>query len=172
MIIPSYSYKGRFSTDAFYQKPATFYYQLEDLLGRDMFKKCLDAYMMRWHDKHPIPIDFFNTFSNVSGEDLSWFIKPWFYEFGITDLALKEARQNGKDINITVEKIGNIPTAIALTLVYDDGTTDTINKSAREWKNGKKSVTINFSTDKKVKEVKLGSPDIPDANRNNNSVTL
>jgi hypothetical protein len=57
-------------------------------------------------------------------------------------------------------------------LIYDDGTTETIKKSAREWKNGNDSVTINFSTDKKVKEVKLGSPDIPDENRDNNSITL
>ena len=172
MIIPSYSYKGRFSIDAFYQKPATFYYQLEDLLGRDMFKKCLDAYMKRWHDKHPIPIDFFNTFSNVSGEDLSWFIKPWFYEFGVPDLALKDAKQNGNNIDIIVEKVGNIPTAIALTITYDDGTTKSVNKSAREWKDGKDSVTISVPVNKKVKEVKLGSPDIPDQNRENNSITL
>jgi Peptidase family M1 domain len=172
MIIPSYSYKGRFSTDAFYQKPATFYYQLEDLLGRDMFKKCLDAYMMRWHDKHPIPIDFFDTFNNISGEDLSWFIKPWFYQFGIPDLALIDAVQNGNNIDITVQKVGNIPTAIALTITFEDGTTQSVNKSAKEWENGKDSVTISVPVDKKIKEVKLGSPDIPDANQNNNSFTL
>ena len=172
MITPSYTFKGRYSGMGFYYKPSTFYYQLEDLLGRDMFKKCLDAYMTRWHDKHPIPLDFFNTFSNVSGEDLSWFIKPWFYEFGKPDLALKGAKQNGNNIEITVEKVGNIPTEIELTLIYDDGTTQTINKSAREWKGTNESLTINFSTEKKVKEVKLGSPDIPDENRDNNSITL
>jgi aminopeptidase N len=124
------------------------------------------------NDKHPIPIDFFNTFSNVSGEDLSWFIKPWFYQFGVPDLALKDAKQNGDNIDITVEKVGNIPTAIALTIMFDDGTTQSVNKSAREWKDGKDSVTIGVSVDKKVKEVKLGSPDIPDASQKNNSIIL
>ena len=74
--------------------------------------------------------------------------------------------------HIIVEKVGNIPTAIALTITYDDGTTKSVNKSAREWKDGKDSVTISVPVNKKVKEVKLGSPDIPDQNRENNSITL
>jgi aminopeptidase N len=137
-----------------------------------LFKKCLDAYMMRWHDKHPIPIDFFNTFSNISGEDLSWFIKPWFYQFGVPDLALKDAVQNGKNIDITVRKAGNIPTTIALTIMFEDGTTQSVNKSASLWKDGKDSVNISVLVNKKVKEVKLGSPDIPDVNQDNNSFML
>ena len=80
--------------------------------------------------------------------------------------------QNGNNIDITVQKVGNIPTAIALTIMFQDGTTQSVNKSATEWKDGKDSVTISVSVDKKVKEVKLGSPDIPDANQDNNSFTL
>jgi aminopeptidase N len=128
--------------------------------------------MMRWHDKHPIPIDFFNTFSNISGEDLSWFFKPWFYQFGVPDLALKDAVQNGKNIDITVRKVGNIPTTIALTIMFEDGTTQSVNKSASLWKDGKDFVSISVPVDKKVKEVKLGNPDIPDANQDNNSFML
>jgi len=172
MITPSFTYKGAFAGLAFYQKPATFYYQLEDLLGKTMFKNCLLMYMDRWHNKHPLPIDFFNTFSNVSGKNLSWFIKPWFYEYGYPDLGLKEAKQKGNNINITVEKIGNIPTSIELTLIYKDGTSKIITKSAREWKRGNRSISIIFKSDKKVKEVRLGSPNIPDSNRKNNMIIM
>ena len=56
--------------------------------------------------------------------------------------------------------------------MFEDGTTQSVNRSASEWKDGKDSVTISISVDKKVKEVKLGSPDIPDDNQNNNSIKL
>lgn len=172
MITPSFSYKGSFAGIAFYQKPATFYYQLEDLLGRNLFKKCLLAYMDRWHNKHPLPIDFFNTFSNVSGKDLSWFIKPWFYEFGYPDLALEKAAQDGNNLKVTVKKIGNIPTSIRLTLLFKDGTENIINKKASEWMNGKNELQLNIKTDGMVKEVMLGGTDIPDNNRDNNKLIL
>ena len=46
---------------------------MKDLLGDDLFRKCLHAYMERWHGKHPTPWDFFYTFDDVSGRDLDWF---------------------------------------------------------------------------------------------------
>ena len=42
---------------------------MKDLLGDAEFKKCLHAYMDRWHGKHPIPWDFFNTFNDVTGQE-------------------------------------------------------------------------------------------------------
>lgn len=172
MITPSFSFKGSYGGLSFYQKPATFYYQIEDLLGRDMFKKCLLEYMKRWHNKHPIPMDFFNTFSDVSGEDLSWFINPWFYEYGYPDLSLEKVKQKQDGITIIVNKLGNIPTSVKLTLIYEDSTSETITRSAREWKDGKKVLELNLTRDKKVSEVKLGSPEIPDRDRKNNKVKI
>lgn len=171
LITPSFSYKGQYSRIGFYNKPATAYYELKDLLGRDLFKKAINSYMERWHGKHPLPLDFFNTFNNVAGEDLSWFWNPWFYEYGFPDLALKNVSQKGNDVNITIEKVGNLPTKIELTLIYTDGTKEEINKSIKEWKNNN-LVEIKLNTSKKLKEVSLGSPEIPDVNRNNNIINM
>ena len=56
----------------FYTRPANAYFELQELLGKDMFQKALLEYMNRWNGKHPIPSDFFLTFNDVVGEDLSW----------------------------------------------------------------------------------------------------
>jgi hypothetical protein len=56
-----------------YGKPSLGYLAVKDLLGDDEFKKCLHAFMDRWHGKHPIPWDMFDTFNDVAGKNLNWF---------------------------------------------------------------------------------------------------
>jgi aminopeptidase N len=125
--------------------------------------------MNRWIGKHPIPLDFFNTFENVLGEDLSWFWKPWFYEMGYPDLGIASVSQIEDDVEVTIEKIGNIPTRVELNLVFEDGTSEKITKSAREWINGNKTLSIFINSDKKINNITLGNSEIPDVNKENNS---
>ena len=171
MITPSFSYKGDYIRVAFYNKPASAYFELMELLGRDTFKKAMLEYMNRWNGKHPIPYDFFNTINDAAGEDLSWFWKPWWFDYGYPDLALKNVKQNGDNITAEVEKLGVIPTRVELKFVFDDGTNKIVKRSAREWKD-KNSLMVELKSDKKLKEVQLGTPEIPDTKRDNNSVTL
>lgn len=171
MITPSFSYKGSYGRIAFYNKPASAYYELLQLLGRDTFKKAMLEYMNRWNGKHPLPYDFFNIINDVSGEDLTWFWKPWWFEPGYPDLALKNVKQKDNKISVEVEKLGVIPTRIELKFIFDDGSDEIVKRSAREWKD-KNSLVIELKTDKKLKEVQLGTPEIPDTKRDNNSVTL
>jgi hypothetical protein len=94
-----------------YGKPGIFYWTLQNLLGDEVYFKCLHAYMDRWHGKHPIPYDFFNTFNNVSGQNLDWFFKPWFFEQGYPDLGIKELKKissrSGKEKwQVTISKKG------------------------------------------------------------------
>ncbi|MCF8261852.1 MAG: M1 family metallopeptidase [Melioribacteraceae bacterium] len=166
MMIPSYSNKG-LSRTAFYSKPATAYYQLYKLLGRDLFKEANLEYMERWNEKHPLPWDFFYTFNDVTGEDLSWFWKPWFFGSGYPDLAIDDVKTYGDIYSVKIENRGSIPTRIVVTFKYEDGTQDVVEKSAREWKT--KSVTfVNQKVSKKLKEIVLGDSTIPDTFKENN----
>lgn len=167
-IIPSYSYKSKYARTGFYTRPATAYYELKELLGEVTFKKALLEYMKRWNGKHPIPIDFFQTFNDVTGEDLSWFWNPWFYEFGYPDLAIKNAENSNGYVKATIEKIGNIPTRVIINIEFDDGTIKTINKSSRIWSDGKKEFNIRLDTDKKAVKITLGNKYIVDAVKDNN----
>src|SRR5262249_16464153 len=71
-----------------YGKPGECYWILRDLLGDEKFFKALHAYMDRWNGKHPTPYDFFNTFNEVSGENLDWYWNAWFFTHDYPDLAI------------------------------------------------------------------------------------
>ncbi len=171
-IVPSYSNKGRYFRTAFYNRPTNAYRELEILLGRKLFKKALLEYINRWHGKHPIAYDFFFTFNNVANENLTWFWKPWFFDFGYPDLTIKSVKQINDEIFIDIAKIGNIPTRIFLTINFIDGSKKVISKSVRSWINNKNKVTIKTKAKKKVKSVIIGNKHIPDAVKENNIFTL
>ncbi len=167
-IVVSYSNKTRYMRIAFYNRPANAYRELMHLLGRDLFRKALREYITRWNGKHPLPYDFFFTFNDVAGEDLSWFWKPWFMEFGYPDLGIKNVEINGNTIEAAIEKIGNVPTRVEVTFEFTDATKDVTQLSARTWKNSSGVVRIRYETKKKLKKIILGNKHIPDANRSNN----
>ena len=114
---------------------------------------------------------FFFTFDNVVGKDLSWFWKPWFFEFGYPDQGLENVEINGKDITLTIKKVGIIPTRIAYTLIFEDGTSEHFIESAFNWENRDNAI-FKHTSDKNLKMIKLGDDLIPDVNQNNNSFEI
>lgn len=157
---------------ASYQKAACTYDILKDILGNDSYKKCLKEYINRWHGKHPTPYDFFNTFKNVSGENLDWFIKPWYFEFGYPDLGISDARiENGK-LKIVVEKIGSYPVPIYLKISYENQEDVEVYESAKAWNNDVVKVTFEKQIDGKITSITLGNKYIPDINPDNNIIYL
>jgi DNA-binding ferritin-like protein (Dps family) len=167
MIYPSYMMTHGESRNNFYNRPAIAYEELRHLLGDELFHKALREYMNRWHEKHPIGTDFFFTFNDVAGEDLSWFWNPWFFDLGYPDLALENVTVNENSATATVSMVGNLPTRIELTILFEDGETKVVSTSASQLK-GRTKVDINFGISKKIKTVKLGSELIPDVNKENN----
>jgi aminopeptidase N len=172
LMVPSYSYRGRYVRTGFYDRPAAAYNELQNLLGAPLFKKALLEYINRWHGKHPIPLDFFYTFNNVCGEDLSWFLKPWFYEFGYPDLEISNVQQKNGYVTVKVKKVGSIPTRISLTLQFDDGTNEVVDKSSRVWGGGESETVIKINTSQKLHNVLLGNNHIPDVNKKNNTYNI
>ena len=67
------------------------------------------AYMDRWHGKHPIPWDFFNTFNDVSGQDLNWFWRNWYFSTSYIDLAVGGgARRRRAGYTVRVANVGGM----------------------------------------------------------------
>ncbi|MHA6288608.1 M1 family metallopeptidase [Maricaulis sp. CAU 1757] len=72
-----------------YGKPATALVILrETVLGRELFDEAFRTYARRWRFKRPTPYDFFRTMEEVSGVDLDWFWRGWFYSTDHVDIAL------------------------------------------------------------------------------------
>jgi aminopeptidase N len=168
MMMPSNLLTGFAYGFASYFRPAVAYATLQEVLGKDKFKQVLREYMRRWNGKHPVPHDFFYSFNSAAGEDLSWFWKPWFFEKGYPDLALKVSPgENGS--KITVERKGNLPVPIRLTVTYADGTTDNYVETARAWKDGATEFTLDKIFTKPIRRVTLGDTQVPDAKPQDNT---
>jgi len=138
-----------------YIKAAYFYNMLREYLGDKIFFKALHEYMDRWHGKHPIPYDFFNSMSNAVGEDLTWLIKPWFFEYGYLDLAIKDISQKSNSYNIVIEKKGNYPGGFNLKITYLDGTDEIVHKDVSVWKGGNDQYIIERPIGKEIIKASL-----------------
>ena len=172
-MVPSRALDGRSYGFAAYTRPQLAYVQLLDLLGYEQFHLCLKTYMDRWKGKHPGPYEFFNTFNHVSGQNLDWYWKPWFFEFGYPEMSLEVAKMDnasgGPNYVAYVERKGIIPVPIHLEIEYQDGTKAQIHKTAEAWKDSnKKVVQIPLASGKTPKKVTLGGKTIPEVKPKDN----
>jgi len=150
-----------------YQRPGTAFYLLRELVGDQSFHKALKAYIQRWAKKHPTPYDFFFTFEDVLGRDLSWFWKPWFFEFGYPDLAVASVNKAEGQHLITIQKKGNMPVPLHLKVTFEDGSQQVIEQSAEIWRN-REEYGVKVSGDKAIEKIELGHENIPDSRPQNN----
>lgn len=156
--------------NASYQRPQSAYMALLDLLGYDTFHRCMTAYMDRWKGKHPAPFDFFNTWNDVSGQNLDWFWRPWFFDWGYPDLGIQGVATDeaaNRQV-ITIIRNGNIPIPIHLEVEYTDGSREVFHQTAATWKDGKQLARISCTTGKQVKSAVLGLKTIPDSEPKDN----
>lgn len=115
-----------------YPLPAFVYGVLHHHLGDDLFLKCYREYIRRWAQKSPTPYDFFFTFENVSGQDLSWLWKPWFFEFGYPDVAIESFKKD----RLVVRNKGNRPVPLTIDIAYRDGKQERLVWPASVWNKG------------------------------------
>ena len=148
-----------------YTRPGLAYQFLDNALGDTLFKKALLTFMHRWHGKHPIPYDFFNTFKDVTDKNLMWFFKPWFWGPGYADLAVKGIVADNK---IEIENKGGLPLPVKMVCYYADGSKDTFSFSTAIWQTGKKVIDVQADKSKVIKKVVLGSSYVPDVYPENN----
>lgn len=137
-------------------------------MEKDLFVQTLQEYMRRWNGKHPIPYDFFNTFNDISGQNLNWLFKPWFFEFGYVDLAIKDVRIKSREIEIVIEKKGHYPAPVHIELFYKDGNRQTVKKTASVWKEGNQTFTISVLGKGTIEKIELKHRLVPDADVSNN----
>jgi len=121
----------------------------------------LKAFFDRWEGKHPTPWDFYYTMSETLGEDLSWFWKPWYFEYGYPDLSLAGVEQ-GENASIVIKNSGKLPIPLTLEIYYEDGSTQRIHKSPEVWKDTDMYEQIVKTDHKKITKVTLGEKYIVD----------
>ena len=154
--------------DNAYGKSALAYLALKDLLGDATFGTALHAFMERWHGKHPIPWDFFNTVNDVTGRNLNWFWNSWFFSNGYIDLAISTVTHTGGGYAVSIDNIGGMPTPVDLQARYADGSTDVIHETPAIWEANQRRATVSIPTRKSLEALVLNGGIWLDADSANN----
>ncbi|MFA6026896.1 MAG: M1 family metallopeptidase [Ignavibacteriaceae bacterium] len=169
LIIPSSDIRGNGTYRmAAYTRPGLAYKFLRDALGNETFLKGLHEYVSRWHGKHPIPYDFYFSFNSALNQELSWYWKPWFFEFGFPDLSIKSVFVKKKNVKVEIKRIGTMPIPVSIQLIYADGNTKVFHESTNVWKDGKTLKEFNYPLEGELIKVVLGTDEIPDVDKSNN----
>jgi len=155
IVTPEDVLKGAAYGNNAYGKPALGYLAVKDLLGDDLFRRALHAYMDRWHGKHPLPWDFFNTFNNASGRDLNWFWNAWFFSNHYIDLAVGSVTRAGSGYRVVLNNPGGMPAPVDLRLHYADGSTETLHQTPAIWQANLRQATVTVPTTKTLQSLDL-----------------
>jgi len=151
-----------------YGKPALGYLALKDLLGDAQFRTALHGFMDRWHGKHPIPWDFFNSFNNITGRNLNWFWNAWFFDNSYIDLAVASVAKSGNGYAVVIDNIGGMPAPVDFQLTFTDGTTTTVHQTPAIWAANLRRATVTVPASKTLQSLILDGGIWMDATPANN----
>ncbi|MGN6393727.1 MAG: M1 family metallopeptidase [Gemmatimonadales bacterium] len=125
-----------------YVKPSIMLLALRSkVLGPEVFDTAFREYTRRWAFKHPQPADFFRTMEEVSGRDLSWFWRGFFYTTAALDQSVESVKSaaDGGSL-VTIRSLGAAVMPVELELGYGDGTSQTIKLPVEIWYGGNRYV--------------------------------
>ncbi len=63
---------------------------LESTLGPETMARVLRTYQQRWRYRHPTTQDFIATVNEVSGQNMDWFFRQFFYSSNLVDYAVTD----------------------------------------------------------------------------------
>ena len=159
-----------------YYKPGAGLTLLRTILGEARFDFALRTYIERWAYKHPQPEDFFRTMENVSGEDLSWLWRGWFYNNWQADQAIKKVRYEKNDPKrgaiVTIANLERMPMPVVIEYKTESGATGRLSLPVEIWK---RNVywTFRIPSTEPLASITLDPDhDYPDVNSENNTWTL
>jgi hypothetical protein len=169
IITPGHILAGAALGNNEYGKASIGYLAMKDMLGDDLFRKCLHAFMDRWHGKHPIPWDFFNTFNDVSGRNLDWFWNTWYFSNYYIDLGIQNVVKSKKGYTVLLLNTGGYPAPADLVIHYANGTVDTKHLSPAIWEKDLWQAQVMIDGSKEISSVELKGGIFMDANEKDNS---
>jgi len=160
---------------ASYSKPGSVLHALRGVLGDAVFMEAYHEFYRRWAFKHPYPWDLFRTFESVTGQDLEWFWRAWYYESTqdgkwYLDQAVADVqRLESGETRITVADLGWVPMPVRLRITREDGSESTEIIPVDRWLSGADRASLTLPAGPAVTRVVI-DPDryFPDMDRSNN----
>jgi hypothetical protein len=154
---------------ASYMKPATAMVALRGVLGEETFMRAYREFFNRWAYRHPYPWDLWQTFEDVSGRDLDWFWRSWYYETWTLDQAVASVTAGaGGATNIVIEDRGRMPLPAHVTITFADGRTERRDVPVEHWLAGNRQATLTVPSGNVVRVEIDAANQFPDVDRTNN----
>jgi hypothetical protein len=139
IMTPANRYKNNQNLGSLaYVKPSIMLLALRNkVLGPEVFDTAFREYTRRWAFKHPQPADFFRTIDQVSGRDLSWFWRGFFFTTAALDQSVETVRQApDSGAEVVLRSLGSAVMPVELRVGYADGTDDLIKLPVEIWYGG------------------------------------
>ncbi|MFO1077538.1 MAG: M1 family metallopeptidase [Planctomycetota bacterium] len=148
-----------------YSKPAAVLHQLRAMLGDDVFFAAFRRYAADWAFKHPLPYDFFRTFSDVAKTDLDPYFRMWLYETWPLDHAIDAVRIDGGETVVTIADKGRVMHPCVVEATFADGSKQRQTVPMADWRD-RTSATLRFrgSATEVVIDPDAGTIDVDRAN--------
>jgi len=169
IVTPADVLKGPAYGNNAYGKPALGYLALKDLLGDATFKRALHGFMDRWHGKHPIPWDFFNSMNDLTGRNLNWFFDAWYFSNNYIDVAVRGVTRTPNGYRVALENIGGMPAPVDIVVKYTDGTSETLHQTPAIWQANLRHAAVIVPARRTVSSVALDHGIWMDAETSNDS---
>ena len=176
-----------------YSMGAVFLEQLKYLIGEDNFYRGMKRYYNTWKMKHPEPNDFIRIMEKTSGLQLHWYLRYWINTTKRIDYGIGRIAETGGNTLVELNRIGEFPMPIDLTVTFKDGSKQLFYISMNEllgnkpsekgtegrialepwpWVNSSYSLIIN-KKESDIESVEIDpSLRMADVNRKNNKVVL
>ena len=107
-----------------YYKTAVMLYNLQYVLGDELFLDAMRNYVDQWSILHPYPEDMRQSFISHTGVDLNWFFDQWIDRDWRIDYAVKGIRRRDRDSGqvIRLRRKGSMQMPVDLRIIARDGT--------------------------------------------------
>jgi aminopeptidase N len=125
-----------------YVKPSIVLLALRSkVLGEQVFDSAFREYTRRWAFRHPQPTDFFRTMEQVSGRDLAWFWRSFFYTTAALDQSVEGVKQEGDgSAQVALLNLGDAVMPVELELAFQDGSKQLVKLPVEIWYGGNRYV--------------------------------
>ncbi len=135
IMTPANRYKPNNLLSLAYVKPSIALLILRGkVLGSQVFDSAFREYTRRWAFKHPQPADFFRTLEDVSGRDLAWFWRSFFFTTAALDQSVEGVKQEADGSSeVSLVNLGDAVMPVELELSFEDGTTELVKLPVEIW---------------------------------------
>jgi len=102
-----------------YYKTAVMLYNLQYVLGDELFIKAMQHYFNQWKIAHPYPEDFRNSIIQFTHADLNWFFDQWLETSKTIDYEIESVKKNKNpgEYTITFEREGKMQMPIDFIVI-------------------------------------------------------